>query len=335
MDHHNDFTSDAPGEGRNASCNRLAATQCAPSNHLGGYDPNQAVKPSGWQSSVDLQVAEGMVQVTITLKPIVLDQKERRNEHGDNCSASMCNGGSKSLMQHSSPDWDTRPSGRYCSVGLQAAEHLGMCQDSANVDSTEQPNISNSNVKAEGGPPITQGQCQSGCMKDEHSSPSWEIGPSGRSCPVDLQVAEHSNGKEERSSPSWEIGPSGRSCPVDLQVAEHSSMKEEQSSPSWEIRPSGRSCPVDLQVAEHSKPPSSLATHGTPSYCALPPRARRKLLESCLACLRIRGGAPKERARGKHAQAVGANVGANAQGPRRYREVRDAPATTRRARRGD
>ena len=90
------FTSDAPGKGRIASCNLLAATQCAHSNHLGGYDPNHAAKPSGWQSSADLQVAEGMVRVIITLEPTALDQKERRNVHGDNCSASMCNGGSKS-----------------------------------------------------------------------------------------------------------------------------------------------------------------------------------------------------------------------------------------------
>ena len=183
-----------------------------------GDDSNHAAKPSGWQSSVDLQVAEGMVRVIITLKPTVLGQKERRNVHGDDCSASICKGSSKSLMQHSSPDRDTGPSGRYCSVGLQAAEHLGICQDSANVDSTEQPNTSTSDVKAEGGPSIIQGQCQSGCMKDEHSSPSWEIGPSGRSCPVDLQVAEHSTGRKtiEPILGDWTFrsilpsGPSGR-----------------------------------------------------------------------------------------------------------------------------
>ena len=39
--------SDATGDGRNATCNRLAAVQCAPSNHLEGCNPNQAVEPSG------------------------------------------------------------------------------------------------------------------------------------------------------------------------------------------------------------------------------------------------------------------------------------------------
>ena len=321
------FTSDAPGKGRIASCNLLAATQCAHSNHLGGDDSNHAAKPSGWQPSVDLQVAEGMVRVIITLKPTVLGQKERRNVHGDDCSASICKGSSKALMQHSSSDRDTGPSGRYCSVGLQAAEHLGMCKDSAHADSTEQPNISNSNVKAEGGSPIVQGQCQSGCMKEEQSSPSWEIRPSGRSCPVDLQVAEHSSGKEERSSPSEEIRPSGRSCSVDLQVAEHSRFhavwtastekltfnnsnvrakgtqpftqgqgcndcrNDEQSSLNKETGPSGRSCYVDLQVAQHSKF-DNRATLPARNYILLSTSTagKKQTITELTKCLKLKGG---------------------------------------------
>ena len=79
-DHHDDFTTD-PGNGERIM--QPLAKQCAHGNHLEGCDPNQAARPSGWQSSVDLQVAEGMVHVSITLKSHRLDQKERRNGHGE------------------------------------------------------------------------------------------------------------------------------------------------------------------------------------------------------------------------------------------------------------
>ena len=67
-----------------------------------------------------------------------------------------------------------------------------MCREKAQADCTEQPHVENADVRAKGTQPFTQGQGCNDCRIDEQSSLNKETRPSGRSCYVDLQVAQHS-----------------------------------------------------------------------------------------------------------------------------------------------
>ena len=94
------------------------------------------------------------------------------------------------------------PSRGPISVRLPAHGTNRMCREKAQANCTEQPHVDNADVRAKGTQPFTQGQGCNDCKMDEQSSLNKETRPSGRSCYVDLQVAQHSKFDNRAAQPA-------------------------------------------------------------------------------------------------------------------------------------